>query len=83
MDPVLPCVFIFCFAYLVACQFISIFDVSANTILQCYLYDVDIARHTSCDVKHVPKALLKFLALHGDESNGKRVNASGEYNQLT
>lgn len=33
IDPTLPCVFIFMFAYLVACQFISIFDVSANTIL--------------------------------------------------
>jgi len=33
VDPTMPCIFIFIFAYLVASQFISIFDVSANTIL--------------------------------------------------
>merc|ERR1719443_1373052 len=29
IDPIMPCLFIFAFGYLVACQFISIFDVSA------------------------------------------------------
>ena len=61
VDPVLPCCFIFAFAYLVACQFISIFDVSANTILQCYLFDADIAAHSGLDMRHVPKSLVKFL----------------------
>jgi choline transporter-like protein 2/4/5 len=45
VDPTMPCIFIFLFAYFVASQFISIFDVSANTILQCYLFDADIAKH--------------------------------------
>jgi len=77
IDPVLPCVFIFVFAYFVACQFISIFDVSANTILQCYLFDQDIAKHHGLDLKHVPASLLKFLAMNGDEKNPSAVNPSG------
>ena len=66
VDPTMPCVFIFIFAYLVAQQFISIFDASANTILQCYLYDVDVAKQHNLDLKHVPAKLLKFLAIHGE-----------------
>lgn len=79
IDPVMPCVFIFCFGYLVASQFISIFDVSANTILQCYLFDADIARRDGgcLDIRHVPASLLKFIAIHGDEKNPQaRVNPS-------
>ena len=64
VDPTLPCIFIFFFAYLVAAKFISIFDVSANTILQCYLYDKDMAEHHGLDLKPVPPTLLKFLELH-------------------
>ena len=75
VDPTMPCVFIFLFGYFVASQFISIFDVSANTILQCYLFDADIAKHhgEGLDTRHVPASLLKFLAIHGDEKN-PRVN---------
>lgn len=75
VDPTLPCVFIFLFSYLVACQFISIFDVSANTILQCYLFDADIAKHHGLDMKHVPDSLIKFLNLHGDEKNPRVQSA--------
>lgn len=71
VDPTMPCVFIFFFAYLVACAFISIFEVSANTILQCYLYDLDISKHHGLDLKHVPPTLLKFLAIFGDEDAKK------------
>ena len=67
------------FAYLVACNFISIFDVSANTILQCYLFDMDISKHHGLDMRHVPASLTRFLAIHGEESNEK-VNASENLN---
>lgn len=40
----LPAAIIFAFAYIIASIFISIFDASANTILQCYLIDLDISR---------------------------------------
>lgn len=71
VDPLIPCSFIFAFGYLVATQFISIFDVSANAILQCYLWDVDIARREGgmLDTRHIPDSLMRFIAIHGDEKN--------------
>ena len=57
VDPVLPTFVIFFFAYFVACKFISIFDTSANTILQCYLFDLDLAKHHNLEMRHVPATL--------------------------
>jgi len=68
VDPTLPCVFVFLFSYFVAVKFIGIFETSANTILQCYLYDKDMEKHHGIDIKHVPPTLLKFLAIHGEEN---------------
>lgn len=86
VDPIMPCVFMFFFAYLVASQFISIFDVSANTILQCYLFDVDVAKHHgegTLDTRHVPASLMKFIAQYGEEANPNqaRVNKTDDMNQ--
>jgi len=39
-----PLFVIFLLAYLIASIFIAVFDISANTILQCYLLDKEIAR---------------------------------------
>lgn len=73
VDPTLPCFWIFLFSYLVASSFISIFDISALTILQCYLFDLDISKHHNLDMKHVPPTLLKFLAIHEEETKGKKI----------
>ena len=54
---VLPMIIIFCLAYFIAAIFISIFDASANTILQCYLIDLDISRQSDLEPKHVPPTL--------------------------
>lgn len=62
----IPSLFIFLFAYVVAAIFIGIFEVSANTILQCFLIDLDIAKQNNLDPKHVPERLAKFLETHGD-----------------
>merc|ERR1711862_719048 len=70
VSPTVPCLMIFLFSYLVASTFISIFDMSALTILQCYLYDLDIAKHHQLELKHVPPTLLKFLAVHEEENKG-------------
>lgn len=66
VNPVAPCFFIFLFSYIVAATFISIFETSSNSILQCYLFDQEIARHHNLDLKHVPAKLVKFLALHDE-----------------
>ncbi len=76
VDPTLPCVVIFFFAYFVACKFISIFDTSANTILQCYLFDLDLAKHHNLEMRHVPASLQKFLNLHGEASLNLKVNSA-------
>ena len=52
---------IFASAYIISSIFISVFDASANTILQCYLIDLDIARQSNLDPTHVPPTLAKFL----------------------
>lgn len=64
-DPTAPCLIIFFFAWLVASKFIAIFETSANTILQCYLFDLDLAKHHNLSMKHVPVTLQKFLDMHG------------------
>ena len=48
-------------AYIVAGIFVSIFDAAANTILQCYLIDVDISKQLKVDEAHVPQGLKRFL----------------------
>ena len=57
----LPMLIIFAAAYIISSIFISVFDASANTILQCYLIDLDIARQSNLDPTHVPPTLAKFL----------------------
>jgi solute carrier family 44 (choline transporter-like protein), member 2/4/5 len=60
-SPWVPCFLIFGISYIIASTFISVFDISANTILQCYLVDVDIMRQKNLDPTHVPEKLQKFL----------------------
>jgi solute carrier family 44 (choline transporter-like protein), member 2/4/5 len=60
----LPCLFVFIFAYIVASVFIGIFDISSATILQCYLKDLDISRQANLEPTHVPETLAKFLTIH-------------------
>ena len=59
----LPALVIFAFAYIISSIFISIFDASSNTILQCYLIDLDISRQNRLEPEHVPPTLARFL--HG------------------
>lgn len=83
IDPTIPCVIIFFFAYFVACKFIGIFDTSANTILQCYLFDLDLAKHHNLEMRHVPETLQKFLNMHGAASlNVKGAETSDEKQNL-
>jgi len=60
----MPLVIIFLFSYTVTAIFMSIFQVGANTILQCFLVDRDIAEQKNeleAMMGHVPAALKKFL----------------------
>jgi hypothetical protein len=57
-----PCLVIFVFSYMIAAVFIAIFDVGANTILQCYLLDMDIANTSGkLEPDHIPPTMDKFF----------------------
>ena len=61
-SPYLPLFVIFMLSYLIASVFIAVFDVSANTILQCYLLDKEIAGQQGlADPDHVPPTMTKFF----------------------
>jgi len=47
---------------MIAAIFIAIFDISANTILQCYLLDKEVARQQGVqDPDHIPPTMAKFF----------------------
>ena len=47
---------------MIASVFIAIFDVSANTILQCYLMDKEIASQSGlADPDHIPPTMSNFF----------------------
>lgn len=75
-DPTAPLILIFLFSYTVSAIFMSIFSVGANTILQCFLVDRDIAEQRNeveAMMTHVPEALKKFLDGY-DEYKDKQVD---------
>lgn len=57
-----PLFMIFLLSYMISHTFIAIFDVSANTILQCYLLDKEVAGQQGVDdPDHIPPTLTKFF----------------------
>ena len=47
---------------MIASVFIAVFDVAANTILQCYLMDKSIAAQNGLsDPDHIPPTMTKFF----------------------
>jgi len=60
---VVPLIVIFLFSYILSSVFIAIFDVGANTLLQCYLLDMDIANSNGkLEPDHIPPTLTKFFS---------------------
>lgn len=82
----LPMLIIFGCSYFVAAIFVSVFDASANTILQCYLIDLDIARQSNLEPTHVPPTLQAHLGLMAnedeDEKSDKRANEMKEGGEI-
>jgi choline transporter-like protein 2/4/5 len=61
-SPVFPLVVIFVIAYTIAAVFISLYGISSNAILQCFLVDVDISEQDGKQGgSHRPPALEKFV----------------------
>ena len=59
----MPMLIIFGIAYFIASVFVSIFEASSATILQCYLIDLDIAKQSNLEPSHVPPTLQQHLGL--------------------
>ena len=59
----LPMLLIFAISYFIASIFVSIFEASSATILQCYLIDLDIARQGDVEPTYVSKTLSLHLVL--------------------
>lgn len=65
-SPLAPLIIIGLFGYLSGAIFVSVFETSSNTILQCFLVDFDIARQTGhLEQSHIPDGLDKFLDKFG------------------
>jgi len=63
-SPVLPLLVIFFISYTVGAVFISVFSVSSNAILQCFLIDTDISEQEGREgAKHRPESLYNFIRL--------------------
>lgn len=61
-SPFFPLFIIFIFTHMIASVFIAIFDVGANTILQCYLLDMEIAQTSGkLEPDHIPPTMDKFF----------------------
>lgn len=67
-SPIAPLLIVAFFGYLCGAIFVSVFEASANTILQCFLIDFDIARQTGhLEQSHIPDGLDKFLKKFGGD----------------
>lgn len=60
-SPIYPGIVMLLVALIISKIFVQIFETSANTLLQCYLIDADVARQKRLEPTHVPKTLAKFL----------------------
>lgn len=62
-------------AYFVGAVFISVFSTSANTIMQCFLVDLDLSEQEGREGgKHRPPALEGFLYLAKRDDSFKKKN---------
>lgn len=89
----LPLLLIFGLTWIIASVFLAIFDVGANTILQCYLLDKEIASYDGLgDPSHIPPTMTKFfksveieglMDKHVGDSKGHEEPLNPISNQMT
>ena len=71
-----PLFMIFMLSYMIASTFIAVFDVSANTILQCYLLDKEVAAQQGMeDPDHIPPTMTKFFGSAAVQAQMKETQA--------
>ena len=61
-NPIWPTLVMFLVAYVIAAIFLSVYGMGANTILQCFLVDLNISKQQGRDdASHRPKSLDSFI----------------------
>jgi hypothetical protein len=61
-SPLGPIVFIFLISYMISAVFMSVYSTTANTILQCFLVDLEIQASRGRDeAQHTPDSLKNFI----------------------
>lgn len=69
-SPFAPTLIIFFISYVVGAVFISVYSISADTILQCFLVDTDISeKQGRNEAHHRPEALEGFIYLIKKDDN--------------
>eukprot|EP00347_Sterkiella_histriomuscorum_P005869 403354968 len=69
-SPMLPLIVIFMISYVVGAVFISVFSTTSNTILQCFLVDLDISQQQGREGgRHRPPALESFVYIAKKDTN--------------
>jgi choline transporter-like protein 2/4/5 len=63
-----PCILIFCLSYFIAGMFMSVFDMSTSTILQCFVADEEMFEGDEC---YAERELREFI--DGFEEEEKRI----------
>jgi len=80
-SPFFPLFIIFLLSYLIGSVFMAVFDVSANTILQCYLLDKEIAAQSGLpDPDHIPPTMDKFFKHPAVQSKMDDTGSKGGIN---
>ncbi len=78
-SPVFPLGIIFLLSYTIASFFVSVYSISSNTILQCFLVDIDISEQEGrSGGKHRPPALEKFVYISSKDNEFKRESVKLE-----
>jgi len=72
-SPTIPCIVIFMSAYVISSIFVSVYSISSNAILQCFLVDLDISKQEGREVpKHRPESLEAFLYISKTNKEAKK-----------
>ena len=85
--PIIPCVACAIISYVIASIFMSVFSMASNAIMQCFLYDMEIAKIKSDGgADHQPQSLQGFInaveARHDKKEERKRAKMEKKANNM-
>lgn len=89
-SPILPLIVIWIFSYVLSAVFIAIFDIGANTLLQCYILDQEIAKSDGkLEPDHIPPTMTKFFnndevkdMMNKNELNYQKIPSEDKTNSM-